>query len=95
MRRSRRALCGILAPIAVSVASVPFTPPAAAGYLRPSCHGFDREGETYSCRAAPREWARRMRPDTRLTLCAQAACAVLYNLGARPYDLDNLLPGLD
>ena len=62
---------------------------------------FDRTGDTYACKVEPDDdlpasawkWARRMQPDTHLTLYAQAACAVLRRFGAPPYDLDTLLQG--
>ena len=62
---------------------------------------FERDGADHACKAepgddlpvSPWEWARRMRPDTHLTLYAQAACAVLRRHGPPPYDLDTLLRG--
>ena len=61
---------------------------------------YDREGEDHACRGGPGddlpdspwEWARRMRPDTHLSLYAQAACRVLRDIGPPPYDLPTLIP---
>lgn len=62
---------------------------------------FELEGDSYSCRVepdgplpgTPAAWGKAMRPDTHLTLYAQAACVVLRTYGPPPYDLETILQG--